>query len=188
MKGVWLVRSASAVDWEDMAAGPGWSGKALSLLWRHRRQRVEQTRLLHLPRPGTRHLAGAASGRGGSTSATADRRPTLRILVAYPDGPHNAETLLCIRDRAHLHSDQGRELRGGGVSVLEERQGWTGPHTTRRVAVLKLPEVVCGGAFRRTAAGLRFADTGACTLTPPDGSPDFDEVWKQQPKSGSCPP
>ncbi len=193
VKGVWLVRSASAVDWEDMAAGPGWTGKGRYLflgdigdneLNRH------DCCIYRVPEPVI--WPGAASGPGAASTKEAPlltAEPTLRILVAYPDGPHNAETLLVHPDTGRIYIVTKEENCEAAVfRVLEERQGWTGPHATRRVAVLKLPEVVCGGSI--SPDGRRVALRGyrsLYTFTLPDGSPDFDEVWKQQPREWKLP-
>lgn len=76
--GTWRLRNVTAVDWEDMAAGPGMT------LWfgdigdnRSRRDHVSLYR-----------VDGAALPVGGGTVAS-----TL-VDLRYDDGPHDAETLL----------------------------------------------------------------------------------------------
>jgi hypothetical protein len=76
--GTWRLRNVAAVDWEDMAAGPG------GTLWfgdigdnRSSRDHVSLYRV---------DASALASG-GGAVQAT-------RVDLRYDDGPHDAETLL----------------------------------------------------------------------------------------------
>lgn len=85
--GTWRLRNVTAVDWEDMAAGPG------GTLWfgdigdnRSSRDHVSLYRV-----DGGSLPAGGAGASVGST----------RIDLRYDDGPHDAETLL-------VHPTDGR--------------------------------------------------------------------------------
>jgi hypothetical protein len=76
--GTWQLRNVAAVDWEDMAAGPG------GTLWfgdigdnRSSRDHVSLYR-----------VDGASLPPGGGTVAST------RVDLRYDDGPHDAETLL----------------------------------------------------------------------------------------------
>lgn len=113
--GTWRVRNASAVDWEDMAVGPG------DTLWfgdigdnRSRRDGVVLYRVDGASLPPA----------GGTVDAE-------RVDLRYEDGPHDAETLL-------VHPVDGRvwvvtKDRGGTAVVYEGRDG-----VLRRVAELAL--------------------------------------------------
>lgn len=187
LKGVWMVRSAAAVDWEDMAAGPGWDGKGRYLFFGDIGDNEENRRDCCIYRVAEPAVPSGPAATKEAPWLTAE--PTVRILIAYPDGPHNAETLL-------VHPGSGRiyivtkEEDGEAVvfRVPQERKGYTGPHDLQRVAVLKLPEMVCGGSISpdgRTVALRGYRSL--YTLALPAGPADFDEVWKQNPKEWKLP-
>jgi hypothetical protein len=76
------VPGAEAVDWEDLALGPGPAGRALYLGDIGDNREVRETiDVYRVPEPQA--TAGA--------SATA---PATRLRLRYPDGAHDAETLL----------------------------------------------------------------------------------------------
>lgn len=114
--GAWEVRNATAVDWEDVAAGPG------STLWfgdigdnRARRESVSLYR-----------VDGAALPAGGGVVDAE------RVDLRYEDGAHDAETLL-------VHPVDGRTWvvtkTDGGDAVVYEAGA---DRVLRRVAELAL--------------------------------------------------
>ena len=77
------VPGAEAVDWEDLALGPGPGGRPLLYLGDigDNREARETVDVYRVPEP--RATSGA--------TATA---PATRLRLRYPDGAHDAETLL----------------------------------------------------------------------------------------------
>lgn len=130
--GVFEVDGADAVDWEDIARGPCAAGSCLYLadIGDNDKERSSYT-IYRAPEPGS-------VGSNGDVQAVA-------FSFTYPDGSHNAETLL-------VHPDTGvitlvTKVSSGQSSVYE----------------LELPTSP-GGALVATKTG---------TITPPDGSPRF---------------
>lgn len=91
-KGVWRVTGASALDWEDIAAGPGPRANASYLyigdIGDGDEQRSE-LRVYRLPEPVV--TAGDVVSTKGKPRLT---EPAETFRLRYPDGKHDAEALL----------------------------------------------------------------------------------------------
>lgn len=153
--GVYAVRGAAAVDWEDMAAGPDDRGRPA--LWfadtGDNAAVRREVALYRVPEPT-----------GGSSTVTATR-----FRVRYADGPHDVEALLVDpRDRHVLLVS--KDLTGTAtVYALPVRLDPVGrnvarPVTTLTIALTGTPGgplgpfgqlTVTGGSF--SADGRRFA-------------------------------
>ena len=90
-KAVYLVRSAGASDWEDMAWGPGPDGKGNFLymgdIGDNPGSRTDAV-VYRIPEP----KIGATVGTKKDPVLTDE--PTIRRAYQFPDGAHNAEALL----------------------------------------------------------------------------------------------
>ncbi len=90
--GVFLVRSASATDWEDMAWGPGPDGKGNFLyigdIGDNGKNRTDCT-VYRVPEP--KIIPGKT---GSKTEPILTEELSSRRGYSFPDGPHNAETLM----------------------------------------------------------------------------------------------
>jgi hypothetical protein len=124
------VPGADAIDWEDLAIGPGPGGRALYLgdIGDNREAR-ETIDVYRVPEP----QAAAASG------ATA---PATRLRLRYPDGAHDAETLL-VAPRGDELAVVTKQFSGAsGVYVARVPAGAIAPDAAplrlRRVATLNL--------------------------------------------------
>lgn len=111
------VPGAEAIDWEDLAIGPGPGGRALYLGDIGDNAQARET--IDVYRVREPQAAAAASG------ATA---PAERLRLRYPDGPHDAETLLV--------APRGREL----VVVTKQLSGESGVYATRVPAGAVAPD------------------------------------------------
>jgi hypothetical protein len=81
LAGRWDVGGAAAVDWEDIAAGPGPDGRPVLYVADIGDNAAARASIdvYRLPEPGP----------GSGTTA-----PAARLSLRYPDGPHDAEALL----------------------------------------------------------------------------------------------
>jgi hypothetical protein len=90
--GVWQVTSAKARDWEDLAAGPGpQPGQPYLYIGdigdnKHKR---DQITVYRVPEPLVERADAASSKRSPCQTESAEA-----IHLRYPDGSHDAETLL----------------------------------------------------------------------------------------------
>lgn len=130
--GRWRVRGARAVDWEDIAIGPGpvrgrWY-LYIGDIGDNGRNRKEIV-VYRVPEP---KVAGP-----GDCQVGCDTGPATAIRLRYPDGPHNAEALLVHAATAEMYivtkADSGDpETR---VYRAPPRAGALAP-----VATLRVPE------------------------------------------------
>jgi hypothetical protein len=132
------VPGAAAIDWEDLAVGPGPGGRALYLGdIGDNAQARETIDVYRVPEP---RAAAAATG------ATA---PATRLRLRYPDGPHDAETLLV--------APRGREL----LVVTKRFSGESGVYVARLPAGATAPDAA--PLPLRRAATLHLGLGGAAT-------------------------
>lgn len=137
------VPGAAAVDWEDMAAGPGRDGRPALYLGdigdnAARRATVDVYRV---PEPVVRP---------GAEGATA---PAERLSLRYPDGPHDAETLLVDPRRGDLYLVTKRADGRSGVYRAAAPLPFGGQATLRRVATLRLGPTSAATGGSVSAAG-----------------------------------
>ncbi len=137
------VPGAAAVDWEDMAAGPGRDGRPALYLGdigdnAARRATVDVYRV---PEPVVRP---------GAEGATA---PAERLSLRYPDGPHDAETLLVDPRRGDLYLVTKRADGRSGVYRAAAPLPFGGQATLRRAATLRLGPTSAATGGSVSAAG-----------------------------------
>lgn len=174
--GTWAVTGAEAVDWEDMAAGPGpVAGRPylyVGDIGDNRRAR-SHVAVYRLAEPS------ASGPANGSAPAAMPTSPAVALRLRYDDGAHDAEALLVHPATADLYVITKDPRRSGVYKAAE------GSTTLSRIADLQL-----GLAERVTGAdispdGRRVA---LCTYRqayelalPTDGAA-FDEIWEQPPR------
>lgn len=154
-RGVVNVTGVVAVDWEDIALGPGPDGRDdlfVGDIGDNEAARTEVT-VYRIPEP-------AAPGPGATTAATGDR-----LILRYPDGPHDAEALLVdarngdlvvitkvTNGRATVYRAPGATRAANGARVTLEAVGTLGepsnPGLSQRLAQAAFGEL----ANRVTAA------------------------------------
>jgi hypothetical protein len=190
--GVYLVRSAAAVDWEDIAWGPGPDGKGSFLyvadggdFFKNRTDcavyRVPEPKLT----PGTT---------GNKVRPLLTDEPTVRLAYRFPDGSHDVETVMVHPKTGAIYLVTKDE---GGVSgvykfpVLKVNDPLA-TYTLERVGTLSFnleggptqpyPNRVTGGDIapdgRRVV--LRTYYMGY-EWRLPDDKPNFDDIWTQAP-------
>jgi hypothetical protein len=182
--GRWTVPGAAAVDWEDIAIGPAPGGRwylyAADIGDNSRRRpevvvyRVEEPRVSAPP----------ACARACRTA------PATAFHLRYPDGPHNAETLMVHPVTGDLYivskADSGDMETTVYVARAAQLRG-VAPVTLAAVAKLDVPDRmfrmilmgITGGEISpdgRSVALCDYRDYHIATL--PAGA-SFDEIWKQ---------
>lgn len=184
---VYRVRGAKALDWEDMAYGPGPNGRGAFLyvgdIGDNGRRRTDCT-VYRVPEP-------KITARPGTRPAPRPTDPpTVRRAFLYPDGPRDAEALL-------VHPKTGNIY-----IVTKERDGNAGVYkfpraartTTKPSRLLKVGTVTISGEihpYPNQITGGDIAPDGRrlvlCTyaaayeFTVPAGARSFDAVWRSRP-------
>lgn len=185
--GVFLVRSASASDWEDMAWGPGPNGKGSFLyigdIGDNSRNRSDCA-VYRVAEP----KVGKTVGTRRAPLLTDD--PTIRRAFVYPDGAHNAETLLVHPKTGIIYLITKEE---SGVSAIykfpPETENWWEKNTLIKVGTITFageahlfPNLATGGSIapdgRRVVVRTYY---GAYEWRLPATTTDFDTIWKSAP-------
>ena len=181
-RGVWRVAGASANDWEDIAAGPGPDPLKRYLyigdIGDNDSQRSEVV-VYRIPEPSIT----AADIR------STKRRPRLTepaesIKLRYPDGKHDAETLLVHPTTGDLYVIS--KLMFGKASAYKAAAPLnTGSTTTLvRKADLNVPSLlgglITGGDIAPDGHRLALCDyLQGYVASLPEGDANFDDIWQQ---------
>jgi hypothetical protein len=183
-RGVWRVPGADARDWEDIAIGPGpvrgrpyvYAGDIGDNY-----EIREQVAVYRFPEPKVED-ADAATTRANPRAT----EPAEAIRLKYPDGPHDAETIL-------VHPVSGdiyvvtKAVGSAGVYKLSAASSVAGVNTLALVATLRGPDLfgtfVTGGDISPDGRRVALCDYAqGYELRLPDSAPqNFDEVWRQTP-------
>ena len=178
-RGVWRVTGAAAVDWEDMAIGPG-PGRGQSYLYLgdigdNSRNRDYVT-VYRVAEPLI-----TAKDSASTRQNPRDTEPAEAIQLRYPDGKQNAEALLIHPSTGDLYIVAKVSSGAAGIYKLNSPVSKSEISTLVRVGEFpnSLIGFVTGGAI--SPAGDRVILCGYFTayeLSLP-GKLAFDEIWKQ---------
>ncbi|MDQ8045958.1 MAG: hypothetical protein AAGC46_03180 [Solirubrobacteraceae bacterium] len=152
--GNWTVPGAENVDWEDIAAGPGPDGPVIYAADIGDNNAVRASiDIYRVPEP--------VNAVGGGDTA-----PGQRLRLHYPDGAHDAETLLVDPKRGTLVVVT-KGLAGGNAYALSPPLPWGGTATLRKIGPISIP-LATGGDVSRD--GSTIAVRGYFSLS----------VWKRR--------
>ena len=177
--GSWSVTGAAVEDWEDIAAGPG-------------------------PEPGRRYLYIGDIGDNGSARASISvyrfpepqlgrqgsgtpTEPAETIVLRYPDGPHDAETLLIHPSSGDLFIITKETI--SGVYRVRAPFEVAGPITMKKIARLSIFGNFAdrtGGAFSPDGTRIALSTYGGWyefSLEPRSRltSADMEVIWARDP-------
>jgi hypothetical protein len=184
-RGVWRVTGARAVDWEDMAIGPG-PKRGVSYLYigdigdnDKERGHITVYRVAE-PRITPKDSALTVKNPRGTEAAAV-------IRLKYPDGRYDAEALLIHPLTGHLYIIT--KVRGAAARVYKSRAPApkSGVGTLTYVGEFRFPNpflgFITGGAISPDGRRVVISDyLGACELIlPAKRGVAFDEIWKQSP-------
>jgi len=181
--GIFRVTGAQAVDWEDMAAGPGPDARKSYLylgdIGDNNEARNEVV-VYRVPEPAlnaaTRNLTKA---RPGSTE------PAEAIRLRYPDGKHDAEALLVHPTTGNIYIVNKVPI--ANPVVYEATAPFTAGKlvTMKRLGEIHVPSifggVVTGGSISPDGRRVALCDYfQGYEIVLPAGSRDFNDIWKQK--------
>lgn len=187
-KGVWKVKNASAIDWEDMAIGPGpKSGKSYLYLGdigdnlRARAELVIYQFLEPKISPEDSNIL--------KSSAKLTKRANI-IRVKYPDGLYDAEALLIHPKSGNLYIITKPQKPSTGETARVYKA--TAPLSTNSlitlefIAKLALPlqdtdqKKINGAEISPNGQQVALSDYDrGYEICLPSGSNKFDDIWKQ---------
>jgi hypothetical protein len=186
-RGTFRVEGAQALDWEDIAAGPGPVAGQPYLyagdIGDNERRR-EFVVVYRFPEPEVTAGVDAKTPR--------PTQPADAIRLRYPDGPRNAEALLVHPTTGDIYI-VSKAPDGAGVYKLPAGFDPQAVNTLARVATLRGPDffgtLVTGGDISPDGRRVALCDYAqGYELALPEGSKEFDEVWRQRPTAVSLGP
>ncbi len=181
--GVWRVAGAVARDWEDIAAGPGPQPNRQYLYLGDigdNDEKRSEVIVYRVPEP---------------TISAADARPTKRrprlteaaevIRLRYPDGKHDAETLLVHPVVGNLYIVTKKLMGKAGVYEATAPLGTAGTATLAHLADLDVPSIfggfITGGDISPDGSRVALCDylQGYEIVLADRSGTSFDTIWKQ---------
>ncbi|MBP6002270.1 MAG: hypothetical protein KA746_02435 [Pyrinomonadaceae bacterium] len=182
--GKWRVVGAENRDWEDIAEFKDKHGKCtlyVGDIGDNSSKRSELT-IYRISEPAVYPGENPAS-------ANIRETPAAEILkFRYPDGPHDAETLLVHPVSGEIYVLTKKVDGPSGVYRVAPDFGKGDVVTAQKVSDLKVPSVpnglLTGGDISPDGKRLVVCDyTNGYELELPSGSTNFDDIWKQQPET-----
>ena len=180
--GVWRVTGAVADDWEDIAAGPGPTPGANYLyigdIGDNGGSR-SQIIVYRVPEP---LITGAEEGRKKSNAQLTEAAELLRLR--YPDGRHDAETLMVHPVTGKIYIITKIEFGNPRVYEADPAQSSTGVIKLTRVGELSVPTLfggmITGGDISPDGLRVVLCDyVQGYEIVLSDAGTDFDRIWKQ---------
>lgn len=173
--GSWQVAKAKNVDWEDIAAAKEADGRCflyIGEIGNNKGERAEGA-IYRVAEP-------AAGGSGGETEAASVMR------FRYPDGPHNAETLLVNPDSGLIYILTKRSDAPSTIYRLPMNFDSPAAVTAEKIGELSVPSVpnglLTGGSISPDHKRVMVCDyTQGYELNLPFGSTNFEDIFKQKP-------
>jgi hypothetical protein len=184
-RGVWRVTGAKAIDWEDMAIGPG-PRRGRSYLYLgdigDNSKMRDQITVYRVAEPQVTPKDSSSTVQNPRETEAADV-----FRLKYPDGRYDAETLLIHPLTGELYIIT--KMRGAPARVykLRAQAPKSGVSTLSYVGDLRFPNqfqgFITGGDISPDGRRIIICDyLGACELILPEKRGiAFDEIWKQSP-------
>jgi hypothetical protein len=181
-KGRWRVTNAQAVDWEDIAAGPG-EQAGTSYLYigdiGDNGKKRDNVTVYRVAEPLIN------SDDESSTDKQRATEPAEAIRLRYPDGRHDAETLMVHPTTGDLYIVTKDLTSSTGVYKLKAPFSMEGVNTLARVAEISVPNLIggliTGGDISPDGTKVILCDylSGYEIALPVDAKGNFDRIWKE---------
>ena len=177
-KGTWRVTGATAQDWEDIAAGPG-PTRGTNYLYigdiGDNRERRAEIVVYRVPEPGIQQ----GKSTPGKAAQTAQSEA---IRLRYPDGSHDAETLLVHPSTGNIYIVT--KIPFANPAIYEAKAPLTTQRTIEltRVGTLEVPSllggIITGGAISPDGRRVAFCDyIQGYEVVLESGNATFNSIW-----------
>lgn len=182
--GTWHVTGAQNIDWEDIAGYKDNTGKCFIYIGEigdNQSRRAEHV-IYRIREP---RITPDAAGSTRAQPVEADKADVIRFT--YPDGNHDAETILVNPNTADIYVISKRIDGPAGVYRLRSDFGIEQVVKAEKVADLSVPAVpngfLTGGDISPDGKHLAISDYAAgYEFTLPESAKNFDEIWTQEPE------
>jgi hypothetical protein len=181
--GVFSVTGAQARDWEDMAAGPGPQLEKFYLymgdIGDNQGSRSEVV-VYRVAEPSLN-----TSDRNSTKKRPQATEAAAAIRLRYPDGKHDAETLLVHPVSGNIYIVTKVLLVNPVVYEAAAPFSATKVSTMRRIGEIRVPSlfggVLTGGSISPNGRRVALCDYfQGYELALPAGATDFNDIWKQK--------
>ncbi|MGQ0540766.1 MAG: hypothetical protein ACT4O9_02805 [Blastocatellia bacterium] len=182
--GVWKVKGATNVDWEDIAAYKNEAGECFVYIGEiGDNERKREYRLVY--RVKEPQINDDAKNSGGKKPLETENVEVLKFI--YPDAKHDSEALLVHPVSGDIYIVTKRFDGPAGIYKLNPDFGGVTASKAKKIGELSLPAVpngfVTGGDISPDGRRLVVCDYFAgYEITLPEKSTDFDDIWKQKPE------
>ena len=182
--GTWKVPGARNIDWEDIAEYKDNSGKCFIYIGEigDNRSKMSEHVIYRVREPNV------SPETAGSTRKNALSTESAEVLrFSYPDGAHDAETLMVHPKTADIYIVTKRLTGAAGVYILKPVFGVADALRAQKIADLSVPAIpngfVTGGDISPDGQRMIICDYAAgYEFTLPEQSVNFDDIWKQEPE------
>ncbi len=183
--GTWRVPGAKNIDWEDIAGYKDNSGKCFIYIGEigdNDAKRAEH--IVYRIREPRVTPDDANSTRAEPRQA----EPAEIVRFTYPDGNHDAETLMVNPKTADIYVMSKRMSGPSGVYRIKGNFVSGSSVKAEKVADVSMPAIpngyVTGGDISPDGRRVIISDYSAgYEFVMPDGSSNFDDIWKQEPET-----
>ncbi|MEP7214015.1 MAG: hypothetical protein ABI791_13120 [Acidobacteriota bacterium] len=179
--GKWRVVGARNTDWEDIAASKDAGDKCFLYIGEIGNNKLERAEagIYRVAEPNV-NAGPAAPGADTETEAAS------LLRFRYPDGPHNAESLLVNAQTGNLYVLTKRIDGPAFIFRLQPDFNTTEPVTAEKIGEIAVPSVpnglLTGAAVADDGRSVIICDyTAGYELKLPAGDANFDDIWKQKP-------
>ena len=181
-RGTWRVRGASAIDWEDIAAGPGPQSGSSYIYIGDTGDNEESRKEVIVYRVKEPTIQPTDSSSSKQRPLVTDEAQAIRLR--YPDGAHDAEALLVRPVTGDIYLISKIPFANPIVYKAPAPLTTSESTTMTRIGELNIPSMfgglITGGDI--SPDGLRVAlcdyvDGYELVLTDPHA--EFDQIWKQ---------
>jgi hypothetical protein len=181
--GTWKVQGAENIDWEDIAEFKNASGQCFIYIGEigdNNRKRAEHG-VYRVKEPVVSSDAAKSD-----IKSPLETEPADSVKFTYPDGIFNAETLMVQPMTGDIYVLTKRHDSPSGVYKIKPQFGST--VTAEKIAEIKVPSIpngfLTGGDIAPDGKHAVVCDYQAgYELALPAGDPNFDDIWKQEPKT-----
>jgi hypothetical protein len=182
--GTFVVPNAHNIDWEDIAGYKDASGKCFIYIGEigdNAAKRSEHT-IYRVKEPSV-----SANDAGTSRERPARTESAEVLNFSYPDGNHDAESLLVEPNSAQIYVITKRKSGPAGVYKLGDTFGAGSLTVAEKIADVSMPAIpngyVTGGDISPDGRRVIISDyASGYEFVLPHGSKTFDDIWKQQPE------
>ncbi|HJP94298.1 MAG TPA: hypothetical protein VJ875_20225 [Pyrinomonadaceae bacterium] len=181
--GVFHITGAQAVDWEDIAIGPGPLPNKSYLYIGDIGDNDEIRSEVVVYRVAEPVLS--AANRNSTTKHPITTEPAEAIRLRYPDGKHDAEALLVHPTTGNIYIVSKVMIASPVVYEAAAPLNAGKPITMRRIGEIRIPSLfggmITGGSVSPDGRRVALCDYfQGYELVLPRGAANFDEIWKQK--------